>query len=294
VHPHTFYSTLFEYEKRDEVFVIMSFAPEFDDRWLRVIEPCIREDLGLKPNRVDYNVSGESIVHDILDGVAHAKLVLADITSSPMRDVRGQTWPQRNGNVMWELGIAHVIRVPDEVVVIRSDNDPSIFDLTQFRAFPYDPRDVAASRQMLTMLAKDRLRAVEQAAADHVRRCAASLDYAGWMVLSTAAAGQGIDPPVSRTMGQVMGNMATIPAIARLLDMGALSTSFAALSPEAMRAMGDGPAERLMKYQITPFGAAVLRYCVKQMGVLSPEMQPLMEQLAREQAQAQAAGSQQS
>ena len=272
MHPHTFYSTLFENEKRAEVFVIMSFAPEFDDRWMRVIEPCIREDLRLKPNRVDYNVSGESIVYDILDGIAHAKLVLADITSSPMRNARGQVWPQRNGNVMWELGIAHVTRMPDEVVVIRSDNDPSIFDLTQFRAFPYDPRDVAGSRQMLTMLAKDRLRTVEQAASDHVRRCAASLDYAGWLVLSTAAAGQGIDPPVSRTMGQVMGNMAKIPAIARLLDMGALSTSLARLTPEAMRAMSDGPGEQLMKYRITSFGAAVLQYCVQQMGVLSPEI----------------------
>src|SRR5689334_10021836 len=125
MHPHTFYSSLFEHEKRAEVFVIMSFAPEFDDRWLRVIQPFIRQDLRLTPNRVDYNVSGESIVHDILDGIAHAKLVLADITSSPMRDAQDQIWPQRNGNVMWELGIAHVMRLPDEVVVIRSDNDPS-------------------------------------------------------------------------------------------------------------------------------------------------------------------------
>jgi hypothetical protein len=195
---------------------------------------------------------------------------------------------------MWELGIAHVMRMPDEVVVIRSDNDPSIFDLTQFRAFPYEPRDVAGSRQMLTTLAKDRLRAVEQVAADHVRRCAASLDYAGWMVLSNAAARQGIDPPVSRTMGQVMGNMATIPAIARLLDMGALSTLFARITPEALGTMGNGPAEQMMKYRITPFGAAILRYCVQQMGFLSPEMQPLIEQLAREHAQTQAAGNQQS
>src|SRR5262249_37251083 len=154
--------TLFEHEKRDEVFVIMSFAPEFDDRWVRVIEPCIREDLGLKANRVDDNKSGESIVKDILDGIAHAKLVLADITSSPMRDHHGHVWPQRNGNVMWELGITHVMRVPDEVVVVRSDNDQSIFDLTQFRAFQYEPLDVLVARRYLAELARDRLRAVEQ------------------------------------------------------------------------------------------------------------------------------------
>lgn len=283
MHPHTFYSTLFGPTKRDEVFVIMSFASEFDDRWLSVIEPCIREDLGLKANRVDYNTSGESIVHDILDGIAHARLVLADITSSSMRDRHGQVWPQRNGNVMWELGVAHVIRVPDEVIVIRSDSDPTIFDLTQFRAFHYDPSDVAGSRQQLAAIGKDRLRAVELAASDHVRRCACALDFSGWMLLSAAVAGQGIEPPVSKTMGQVMANMATIPAIARLLDMGALATSFASLTPEAIQSMGEGPSEKLMKYRITPFGVALLRYCVEQMGVLSPEMQPLIQQMAHEQ-----------
>ena len=47
MHPHTFYSPLFEHKRRNKVFVIMTFAPEFNDRWLRVIEPCIREELGL-------------------------------------------------------------------------------------------------------------------------------------------------------------------------------------------------------------------------------------------------------
>jgi hypothetical protein len=126
LHPHTFYSTLFSHEKRNEVFVIMSFAREFGDRWRRVIEPAIREDLQLTPNRVDYNLSGESIVHDILDGIAHARLILADITSSIMTDQYGELWPQRNGNVMWELGIAHLMRLPDEVLLVRSDNGWSI------------------------------------------------------------------------------------------------------------------------------------------------------------------------
>ena len=106
MHPHTFYSTLFGFEKRNEIFVIMSFAPEFNRRWERVIEPAISQELKLRANRVDYNDSGESVIHDIMDGISHSRLVLADITSSQMTDRRGQEWPQRNGNVMWELGIA--------------------------------------------------------------------------------------------------------------------------------------------------------------------------------------------
>ena len=82
MHPHTFYSSLFRFERRDEVFVIMSFAPEFNDRWLNVIEPTIREDISLEPVRVDFSISGESVVHDIIDGIAHSRLFLADITST--------------------------------------------------------------------------------------------------------------------------------------------------------------------------------------------------------------------
>jgi hypothetical protein len=281
MHPHTFYSTLFEPQKRDEVFVIMSFAPEFDERWLRVIEPCIREDLVLKPHRVDYNVSGESILHDILDGIAHARLVLADITSSRMTDASGAVWPQRNGNVMLEVGWAQLMRVPDEVIVIRSDSDPSIFDLTQFRAFQYDPADVAGSRHWLAALAKDRMRAVEQAASDHVSRCASSLDLA-CMVVLIHAAGDGISPPVTKNLGQVVGNMATVPAIARLLEMGALTTSFASTKPDMLHLSPADALNKLLRYRVTPFGMAVYRYCLERLGLLAPAIVPLLQKMSQE------------
>src|SRR4051812_14440909 len=119
MHPHTFYTSLFDFAKRDEIFVITSFAPEFNRRWERVIEPAITQELKLRANRVDYNDSGESVIHDIMDGIAHSRLVVADITSTPMTDRRGSVWPQRNGNVMWELGVAHVMRLPDEVIIVR-------------------------------------------------------------------------------------------------------------------------------------------------------------------------------
>lgn len=72
--------------KRDEVFVIMSFDSQFEDRWHSLYVPAIERDLNLKANRVDYNISGDSKIHDILDCLAHAKYVIADITSVPMTD----------------------------------------------------------------------------------------------------------------------------------------------------------------------------------------------------------------
>lgn len=278
LHPHTYYSTLFETKKRDEVFVIMSFATEFDARWRDIIEPCIRKDLALKPNRVDYNVSGESVVHDIMDGIAHARLVLADITSTKMTDRHGQSWPQRNGNVMWELGIAHVIRLPDEVIVVRSDRDPNIFDLTQFRAFSFDPQDALEARRIIASIAEDRLRAVELAATEHVRRSAISLDHEAWEVLSEAAA-HGLPPPETRTMGQVMANMNRIPAIARLLEIGALAASFVAVTAESLPAMANTPSERMLLYKVTPFGVALMRYLADRVGMTKPGVVAALRQM---------------
>lgn len=255
MHPHTFYSTLFDFAKRDEVFVIISFAPEFDWRWGHVVEPAIRQELGLKAVRVDYNESGESVVYDILDGIAHSRLVLADITCSIMKDRRGQEWPQRNGNVMWELGIAHTMRLPDEVIVVRSDNEPSIFDLTQFRAFQYDPDGGPIEAQRyLAQLARDRIRSVDQSRSDYVRRCARALDPGAAAFLMRIP----IDGnPV--TIEPTMGNSLICP---RLFELGVLSASFSTRKhPES------GANVLATQATLTPLGEEVVKELCRQLGV---------------------------
>lgn len=271
MHPHTYYSTLFDHEKRDEVFVIMGFGSRFFPRWRDVIEPCIREDLSLKPVRVDERASGDSIVTDILDGIAHARLVIADITSTGVTD-GDSIWPQRGANVMWELGIAHTMRLPDEVVVVRSDNDPSLFDLTQFRAFPYDPTDPREARRVLSGIAKDRLRVVNQARSEHVARCLSSLDFACWRVLYEGASAGQVDPPVVRTMGDAVGLARRLDAVARLLTMGVLRTVFPRVTPDDVLTKSGEPAERMLHYEVTDFGRAVYEACVSRMGLNDPDL----------------------
>jgi hypothetical protein len=260
MHPSTFYSTLFSQEKRDEVFVIMSFAPEFDDTWVRIFEPTIREDLKLKPNRVDYNLSGQSIIHDILDGIAHARLVLADITCSAMRDARGAVWPQRNGNVMWELGIAHVLRLPDEVIIIRADNEPSIFDLTQFRALPYDPDDVDGARGLLAHLGRDRLNSIDQSKSTYIQRCVQSMDYLSWQILQEADQSAGIG---------YQNNIPTNISVGKLLEMGALATSFLTATPELVDGATKISTLDFVKYKISAIGKAILECIDRQISLSS-------------------------
>ena len=259
MHPHTFFSTLFHFDKREEVFVIMSFAPEFNRRWERVIEPAISQELRLRPNRVDDNDSGESVVHDIMDGIAHSRVVLADISSSTMSDRRGQTWPQRNGNVMWELGIAHVMRLPDEVIVVRSDDDPSIFDLTQFRAFQYDPEgDEEEARRILVSLVRDRMRSIDQSRSDYVRRCAGALDPGGIGFLFNAA-------PLSRAPFPIEATMGNALIYPRLFELGILKSSISSQRPE-----GWGPPKLVTYATVTPLGYEVIRVLSAQLGLPSP------------------------
>jgi hypothetical protein len=256
LHPHTFYSTLFDHAKRDEIFVIMSFAPEFDSRWQSVIEPTIREDLRLTPNRVDYNLSGDSVVHDILDGIAHARLIIADITSTPMRDVCGQVWPQRNANVMWEVGIAHVMRLPDEVLLIRSDGDPSIFDLTQFRIFSYDPTNVPAARDLLKRLLDNRLKSIDQSKAACVQRCADALDpYAAGFLLGKV--------PVDGREFSITTSMYNAFPVSRLFDLGTLRVS--SYNVVFSRAKDQPPVD--IRCRITPFGRQVTELIARRMKV---------------------------
>lgn len=248
MHPHTFYSSLFDRNKRDEAFVIMSFAPEFDARWQHVIQPAIESDVGLRANRVDYNQSGESIVHDILDGIANARLVVADITSTPMTDSDGTIWPQRNGNVMWEVGVAHSMRLPDEVIMIRSDNEQSIFDLTQFRAFPYYPSDVANARRIVSHLAQDRLRAIEITKQRKVAEAIESLDADSLTLIVANRSHDYFSVNRAKTMRDVMSEMAagTKAAVRHLLSLGILR-SHANVSATAYA------------YHWTDFGRAVLK-----------------------------------
>jgi hypothetical protein len=282
VHPHTFYASLFDHEKRDEIFVIMSFAPEFDERWCRVIAPAIQDDLRLTPVRVDERESGESVVHDILDGIVHSKLVLADITCSFLIDDAGERYPVRNGNVMWELGIAHVTRLPDEVIVVRSDNEESLFDLTQFRAFLYDPANVSAGRRTITSLARDRLRTIDQSKADYVKRCANMLDFGCFMVLFSATGEAGMTPPVIRNMGQALSSLGITSAVARLLEMGALTTSYLKVTPEVIaRFKADDPSEKMLTYRLTTFGEALLDHLAERTGIMDPRLRPIMESLSR-------------
>jgi hypothetical protein len=279
------YASLFPaFPRDDRVFVAMSFADAFTARWERVLIPAIGrlriDGRPVQPFRVDTRTISSSVLTEILDGISAARLVLADISSIGASDGR----PVRNGNVMYEVGLAHALRLPEEVVLFRSDQDDLLFDVANVRVNRYDPDNHPddATAQVAKVLA-DATAELDLTRHLAVQRATATLDYPSLSALFEAAGVGPLGHPPTGTVGQTLGATVRAPAIARLLELGAFSTAYTRVTREMLEGTTQPAAEALLRYTITPFGVAILQYAAEQMGVLAPEIRDIMARLLAEQ-----------
>jgi hypothetical protein len=110
--------------------IVASGAPaelDCDALWDRAFRPVI-EALGYLPIRADAE-TGSVIVKDMLERLAFAHLVLADVTLP-------------NGNVYYEVGLRHVACSTGAVLVAASWSH-QLFDIDQFRTIRYPLTDGA-------------------------------------------------------------------------------------------------------------------------------------------------------
>ena len=257
----------------------MSFDDRFQARWENVISPAIRNvevnDTPLEPDRVDSRRIGDSILTEILGGVTNDRLIFADVTT--LTNVDGR--PIRNGNVMYEIGLAHAVRLPEEVLIFRSDTDQLLFDVANVRVNSYDPDgDPAHARSQISDAIVESLKELDLKRNLAVKSAAQSLDFTGWWVLSMAATKDGVHHFQTKTMGQALGNAANNAAIVRLLEFGALKTDYVKITSELLRE-SDASAAQLLKYKATEFGKAILEYAATEMVGASPEIQLLLAKM---------------
>jgi hypothetical protein len=160
MHPQAFLKTFWRLELRPQVFVAMSLAPQYQARFDTVIRPAIESmTIGgqkLTAYRVDLSKTGDSILTDIVDGIAHSQLVLADVSSVGKDSVTGVSY--RNGNVMYEVGIALACRQPSEVLLVRDDEDKFLFDVSSIPHMKIDFTDSSAAVDRLREELLKRLR----------------------------------------------------------------------------------------------------------------------------------------
>lgn len=260
MYPHNFFSLFPTFPKDYKVFVAMSFDACFDKRWSEVIIPGIRkikvDGIELDPYRVDVSKVSDSILTEILVGINNCRLFFADLTT--IGKVAGKAI--RNGNVMYEIGIAHAVRLPEEVILFKSDDDNLPFDVANVRVNKYEPDSSPdAAKELVTDAIIGAFKTMDLQKHLVVKRVVNSLDYhAIQFIYEAYELGGEISPPVIRTMRDALGKAAKTQAISRLLEQGVLSTTHIQLTSDIITSQKDLPAEAMIKYKITHFGKEVL------------------------------------
>jgi len=248
MYPRQFIDSFWSSEIRDDVFVAMSFDGELQVIYEEVIEPACSTDNGLNPVRVDLEKGGDSIVTTILDGLSHSRLIIAEISTRRKGDPKS-----RNGNVMWEVGVAHAFRQFEEVILLRWDRDPLLFDIGQIRVHEYPRQNLREARVLLGSLIKDRLDSIELKKSLLVERALRVLDPNTLSVLLTRV-------PLSSEVFEVRLPLFDQLMMAKLCDMGIVAFAYDAISPESVaNVRNDKSVAPLQKYRLTPFGKAVLQ-----------------------------------
>lgn len=103
------------------IFVLMPFAPDFDDVFRQIIQTPL-EAAGFTVRRADESRGTRNIMHEVIEGIATADLVVADLTST-------------NPNVYYELGIAHALG--KRTILLTQELDDVPFDLRAYRIITY-------------------------------------------------------------------------------------------------------------------------------------------------------------
>lgn len=106
-------------------FVLMPFR----DQFRRIYNDHIKTTLvsiGLKVLKSDDIFTTTEIIEDIWEYINKASIIVADVTG-------------RNGNVFYELGIAHTVGKP--VIILTQDENDIPFDLRHLRYFKYSDNE---------------------------------------------------------------------------------------------------------------------------------------------------------
>jgi hypothetical protein len=247
MHPNAYLKTFWQLDLKPQIFVAMSFSEEYRVRYEKVIAPAISGILiggaALAPYRVDNSKTGDSILTDIVDGVAHSRMVLADVSSIGKDSKTGH--PYRNGNVMYEVGIALACRQPADVLLVRDDTDKFLFDVSTVPHMHLDFVDIDKARFALQTELIARLREQCYVADARVKLAIASLSNQELILLSELEA-----TPEDQIRGWNVGGtvLSTFEAaIMRLLDKRLVTL------------VGQFP-EGYPGYQLTQLGRVVARH----------------------------------
>lgn len=179
MHPKKFWNEFRLLKWSNETFVGMWFDDDnVSMRYTSIIEKAISQT-SLKPRFLKEIMTGDSIPIDIMKGIIECKLVIFDI--SPIAKI-GDDYV-RNSNVMYELGLAHTWRNPEEVIVLRDDNGNLPFDVSQMGVVHYDLTDKETAIEKIKKTILFRLGQIDKIQRSMVRKAAESLNIQAYNLL---------------------------------------------------------------------------------------------------------------
>jgi hypothetical protein len=216
MNPRDFLDSYWRPTIRDSVFVAMPFHDEFTPIWQNAIQPTIETGQGLSAERVDATVLSGSIVMRILDGIAHARIILADISVAQEGKWKGQ----RNGNVMYEVGIAHASRQSSEVLLVRSDDEEINFDLAGIQVHSYDRSNITATRIYFDQILKEALLQIDQTKSLQVQKVVDALDVHALEFIQSSGKDAGFYAPEPTNMAGALLYIPKAAALTRLQTFG--------------------------------------------------------------------------
>jgi len=106
-------------------FIIMPFSdPIASDCYEHVTKPALNK-LGIQGRRADEIFSVNPILEDIINAIKDASIIIADISG-------------KNPNVFYELGISHILKPNNTIMITHDEYGLLPFDIAHFRIIKYE------------------------------------------------------------------------------------------------------------------------------------------------------------
>jgi hypothetical protein len=107
-----------------KAFVIMPFENKIADDIYKLSTKPICEEFGLEVQRADEIFTANPILDDVLSAIKEAMVIIADISG-------------KNPNVFYELGISHLLKQTQTIMITQDEFDQIPFDISHFRIISY-------------------------------------------------------------------------------------------------------------------------------------------------------------
>jgi hypothetical protein len=103
----------------------MPFAASFREVYHAIVGVIEGPELNFSCKRADDFFGGGHILEDILRGIGEAEIIIADVTT-------------KNPNVFYELGVTHMVKDIEKVLILTQSMDDVPFDLRHLRCIVYE------------------------------------------------------------------------------------------------------------------------------------------------------------